>query len=78
MLRDIWKDVVSSDVADDAWYLEICGLICHNFEIKRFINNQKVQKTDEIKRDIWKYVISSDVADDAWYNYVYNISSCAK
>ena len=28
--------------------------ICHNFEIKRYINNQKVQVADEIKRDICK------------------------
>ena len=29
--------------------------ICHNFEKKnRYIDNQKVQVADEIKRDIWK------------------------
>ena len=26
--------------------------ICQNFEIKRYIDNQKVQVVDEIKRDI--------------------------
>ena len=45
---------------------------------KRYIDNQKVQVADEIKRDIWKYLVSSDVADDAWYNNACYISSCAK
>ena len=39
--------------------------ICHNFQIKRYIDNQKVQVADEMKRDIWKHLVSSDVADDA-------------
>ena len=33
---------------------------------KRYIDIQKVQVADEIKRDIWKYLISSDAEDDAW------------
>ena len=34
---------------------------------KRYIDNEKVQVTDEIKRDtcIWGYLVSSEVADDA-------------
>ena len=48
------------------------------FNKKRYIYNEKVQVTDEIKRDIWGYLVPSEVADDAWYNYMYNISSCAK
>ena len=39
--------------------------ICQNFDNKRYIDYQKVQVADEIKRDIWKYLVSSDVADDA-------------
>ena len=45
---------------------------------KRFIDNQKVQVADEIKRDIWKYLVSSDVAADARYILASYISSCAK
>ena len=48
------------------------------FAKKRYIDNQKVQVADEIKRDIWGYLVSSEVADDAWYNYAHSISSCAK
>ena len=64
--RDICLYLVSSDVADDIWYNEKCSkllpvqnkypatcFICQNFEIKRYIDNQKVQVVDEIKRDIW-------------------------
>ena len=40
-------------------------LICHNFEMKRYIDNQKVRVADEKKRDISIYVVLSDVADDA-------------
>ena len=50
---------------------------CKNVGKNRYIDNQKVQIVDEIKRDIWKYLLSSDVADNAWYKYVYDISSCA-
>ena len=39
--------------------------ILANFDKKRYIDNQKVQVADEIKRDIWKYLVSSAVADDA-------------
>ena len=40
-------------------------LICaNNFDKQRYINNQKVQVANEIKRDICKYLVSSDVADD--------------
>ena len=39
-------------------------LICANFDKQRYINNQKVQVANEIKRDICKYLVSSDVADD--------------
>ena len=39
--------------------------ILANFDKKRYIDNQKVQIADEIKRDIWKYLVSSAVADDA-------------
>ena len=49
-----------------------------DFDNNPFIDNQKVQVVDEIKRDLWKYLVSSDVADDAWYNFMCNISSCAK
>ena len=56
----------------------VTRFICHNFDNKRHIDDQKVQAADEIKRDIWKNLISSDVADDAWCIYVFNISSCAK
>ena len=35
------------------------------FGQKRYIDNQKLQVTDEIKYDIWKYLVSSGVADDA-------------
>ena len=45
---------------------------------KRYIDNQKVQVADQIKRYICKYLVLSDVTDDTWYNYVYNISSCVK
>ena len=38
--------------------------ICQNSDNKRYIDNQKVQVSDEIMRDIWKYLVSSDVADD--------------
>ena len=44
----------------------------------RYIDSQKVEVAEQIKRDIWEYLLSSDVVDDAWYNYLYNISSCAK
>ena len=88
--RDIWKYLVSSDVADDAWYNYMCNISAcaklipsYSFFIPEFwqkmnIDDQKVQVADEIKRDIWKYLVSSDVADDAWYNYACYISSCAK
>ena len=39
--------------------------ICQNLNKERYIDNQKVQIADEIKRDICKYLVSSDVADDA-------------
>ena len=88
--RDIWKYLVSSDVEDDAWYNYMCNISScielipsYSFYIpevwhKRYIDNQKVQVANEIKRDIWKYLVSSDVANDAWYNYVCCISSCVK
>ena len=42
--------------------------ICYNFEIKRYINDRKVQVADENKRGICVYLVLSDVADDAWYD----------
>ena len=79
--HDIWKYLVSFDVADDtrynyACYISSCAkyIPSYSFYIpefwqKRYSDNQKVQVVDEIKRDIWKYLVSSDVTDDAWYNY---------
>ena len=89
-MRDIWKYLISSDAADDAWYNYACfipscakyipsySFYIPEFWQKRYIDNQKVQVADEIKRDIWKYLVSSDVADDAWYNYAGYISFSAK
>ena len=45
---------------------------------KRYIDYQKVQVADEIKRGVWKYQVSSNVIDNSRCNYVYNISSEAK
>ena len=71
--RDIWKFLISSDVAYNYVYnIPSCAkkypatrVICQNFYNKRDINNQKVQVADEIKHDIWKYLVSSDVSGDA-------------
>ena len=52
--------------------------ICANFDKKRYIDYQKVQVADEIKRGVWKYQVSSNVIDNSRCNYVYNISSEAK
>ena len=67
--RDIWKYLVSSDVADHAWYNYGCyisscakwipsySFYMPEFWQKSYIDNQKVQVADEIKRDIWKYLV---------------------
>ena len=66
IMRDICKYLVSSDVADDGCYnLMNCIIllpvqnkypatrfICQNFDKQRYIDNQKAQVADEIKRDI--------------------------
>ena len=67
MKRDIWKYLVSSDLATDAWYYynimlipffpvqnkhPAARFICHNFDTQKTdIDNQKVQVADEMKRD---------------------------
>ena len=57
---------------------QLLVLYARMFTKKRYIDSQKVEVAEQIKRDIWEYLLSSDVVDDAWYNYLYNISSCAK
>ena len=52
--------------------------LCQHFGKKRFIDKQKEQVADKIKRDIFKYLVKCEVVDGAWYHYVYNISPCAK